>query len=500
MRPCVLALLATLLLWTGTPATADEAPEVVHLTLPEAIALAREQNYGLAASRMGLSIDELNPYIARGIFDPRFSAALTHSSSERGITVEGDNTSQTVERTSISLNALQPTRTGGSWSIEYGAERTDVSAGGGTAWGSSANLRYTQPLLEGAGRQRTRSPITLAEYGVAITAANLERESLALEQEVTTAYLQVLRSERQILTARLSLSVAEALFEQVSAQVDAGVLARFERTNAEGGLASRREGLLIAEQNRADAYANLRRLLGYPLEVQLVLADQLNITPIALPEHELTWVVAQDARPDLQVLTLRRSVAEEQRAAAKDRLKDSLNFSASAGLSGTGDGFGDTLSEMDRLGWSIGLEYVMPIGTDHRAKGQAEQSELTLEQLGLERQEAELQIRSALSRTLRALRVAQERLEITATGVRVAEERLANERARLELGLSTTTLVLDVEEDLAEARRRAIEAELDVAAGKAALLNVMGLSQLAVLPAELEPAGLLPGLPEESGE
>ncbi|MCG3151722.1 MAG: hypothetical protein GEEBNDBF_01003 [bacterium] len=454
-------------------------------SLTEAIAFAQQHNYGLAASKLGLTRDEWNVYIARGIFDRTLTMGLTHSERQSegsfGSTTTGGSETST---TTLQASAVVPTDSGGSWSLTYNTQRAEVRSSGSSStssnegYNSSMNLRFRQPLLEGAGRTRTRSPIRQAEFGYQITAENLRQDFLSIEQTVTNQYLAALRAQRQVETAKLSLEVANALYRQVTAQFEAGVSARFEKTNAEGGLAAREEALIVAEQGVANALDALRQTLGLPLDAPIAL-DPLPGLALDLPDTvDGAWSIAASMRPEMSILRIREDLTRLQRDDAKDRLRNSLDFTATAGLDGAGDDLGESIEGLDNFSWTVGLEYTIPLGRDRRAKGQYQQSSLSLEQLSLQRQETESQIQTALSQLLRDVQVAGERLRITGTGVRVAEERLQNERARLDLGLSTTTLVLDVEEDLAQARRAAIDAELDLLASQARLFNTLGLSLL----------------------
>jgi outer membrane protein TolC len=224
---------------------------------------------------------------------------------------------------------------------------------------------------------------------------------------------------------------------------------------------------------------NLKQTLGIPRGIPLALDPTPTYDyPEAVP-YEQYLGIANDNRPELHVFDLREQQNEVSLLDAKDNLKDSLDFTAGVGINGEGQDFGKSLEDMEDINWTLGVEYLIPLGRDRRAKGQYEQARLALDQLALERAETETQIEADLSQAIRDVDVAEQRLAITATGVRVAQERLDNERARLDLGLTTATFVLEVEEDLAQARRSQIEADLDVVAARARLLNVLGLSQLA---------------------
>lgn len=449
------------------------------LSLQDAISLARIGNFALAASRVGLAREEWGPYIATGIFDRTLSIGLTHNSRQSGGGTV--STGSDTHSTSLSTTVTVPTQTGGQWSFEYSAQRVDVrslTSGGNDGYSSDIGVSFRQPLLEGAGKRRTRSGITQAEIGLDISRANLDRELLSLEQIVTQQFLAVLRAQRQLETAELSLEVATALFDQVKAQVDAGALAKFEQTNAEGGLATRQESVLLAQQGVADAMDNLKQTLGLPRDVAIALDPSPTYDFPEPTTYSEYLEIANTSRPEMRVFDLRAQQNEVQLLDAKDALQDRLDFTASAGVSGDGRDYGKSLEEMEDFQWTLGVEYLIPLGRDRRAKGQYEQARLAEDQLALERSETETQIESDLSQAIRDVEVAEQRLSITATGVRVAEERLENERARLNLGLTTTTAVLEVEEDLAQAKRAQIEADLDVVATRARLLNVLGLSQL----------------------
>jgi|GEM_PF-5313164 len=484
----LLSSLLTGLAWGAEPPAVVPSPQneaasyqSPPMTLPEAINLARLGNFAIAASKVGLAREEWAPYIARGIFDRTLRLGLTHNSRQTngsdGVTSGSDSDS-----TSLSTVVTVPTQTGGQWSLEYNAQRVDVrsaTGGGNDGYSSDVEVNFRHPLLEGAGKRRTSSGITQAEIGVDITRANLDREFLSLEQTVTQQFLAVLRAQRQLETARISLDVANALFDQIAAQVEAGSLAQFEQTNAEGGLATREEAVLLAQQGVDDALDELKQTLGIPRDVPLVLDPNPAYDSPPDVTFEQYLGIANDNRPELRVFDLREQQNEVSLFDAKDNLKDTLDFTAGVGLNGEGRDFGKSLEDMEDINWVLGVEYLIPLGRDRRAKGQYEQARLALDQLALERAETETQIESDLSQAIRDVEVAEQRLSITATGVRVAQERLDNERARLDLGLTTATFVLEVEEDLAQARRSQIEADLNVVAARARLLNVLGLSQLA---------------------
>ncbi|HYE76770.1 MAG TPA: TolC family protein [bacterium] len=489
----------------GLPGEVEPSGPVA-LSLADAILYARIYNFGLAAAQVGAAIDAIEPEVQEGIFDPTLRAAASYNVRRRGgisfqSQISGGSRSETGL---VEVEAIKPTRTGGQWSLGYSADRNESSSSfsGGdgeddinATYSSNTEIRYTQPLLEGFGRRRTRSPITQAEINAAISAARVQQQTLTLEQTVTQQYLAILRARRQLDVAETSLGVAQAILEQTEAQVEAGALARFEVTNARGGLATREEGVLLATQRVENATDQLKQTLGLPLETEIVLTDELNVASVEGLAEDEALGVALGTRPEVEILDLQAEAARDQLENARENLQNDLNLNASAGLSGEGLEYGESLQEMDKFSWSLGLEYLIPLGTDHRAEGQYRQAQLALDRIALERQETLTAITTDVSLAVRNLAAAARRLEITGTGVAVAEERLENERARLNLGLSTTTLVLEVEEDLADAQLRRIEAELDFAQAKADLLQALGFSQLQAPPAPVSVPPLPPPPP-----
>jgi Outer membrane protein len=130
--------------------------------------------------------------------------------------------------------------------------------------------------------------------------------------------------------------------------------------------------------------------------------------------------------------------------------------------SGPGTDFGSVLNQLfssDYPTWSVGLNVSYPLGTS------ADQANAARAQL--ERKQADARLKSIESRAILQIRNAAyqvdmnaKRIETTRAARELAEQRLDSERKRLDVGMSTSFLVIQAQRDLAQARTNELGAIL----------------------------------------
>jgi outer membrane protein TolC len=127
------------------------------------------------------------------------------------------------------------------------------------------------------------------------------------------------------------------------------------------------------------------------------------------------------------------------------------------------------------LSWSTGLEYRVPLGGNRAAVADVSMSELSLQQLELEREDFLRSLQTEIKSALEEFRSAVARVDVTQQGLKVQEVKMESEQARLRLGLITSRDLLQFDLDLANARLAYASAMADALLAVAKLENLSGM-------------------------
>jgi outer membrane protein TolC len=134
----------------------------------------------------------------------------------------------------------------------------------------------------------------------------------------------------------------------------------------------------------------------------------------------------------------------------------------------------DDIVDREAPTWQLGLTAEYPLG-NRAARGEHEKAQLERRQSEKESENLRLSIIVEVNKAARDIRTGLKRIEVTTKSVELAEESLKAERKKLEVGVSTSHDVLEFEEELADARRRAILARLEYAKGLINLARATGV-------------------------
>jgi outer membrane protein TolC len=456
----------------------------IHLTLEEAIQLAVERNLTVrteqyAHERARLGIDE-----AMGIYDFNLGAGASTGTDEQpaASNLEGAEVLET-ETTSTYISGSQLLPSGGVASATFDNGRFSTNSRFSLldpSFSSDLQLSFAQPLLEGFGRSATEYGIEVAKVGSEISDDVFEAQLVSIVQRVSVAYWNLVAARSELGVALESLALAKELHENNRVRVDVGTLAPLELVQSEAGIATREEEIIRARGRIGDA----EDLLFFFLNVEQGEAWSRSIVPdteavvedlqVDLDESIRT---ALSSRPEISNQHLQERVRELDHAFAAQATKPTLNFRAGYGLAGLGgdvlirdqdgnvidtvpgglDDALDQVSGFDFPGWTVGLEFGIPI-QNRTAKARAAIAGLALEETKLATSELELRITTEVRAAVRGLETSREQLESAEVSRRLAEKNLDAERKKYDNGLSTSFQILEVQEDLTSARERQVNA------------------------------------------
>jgi outer membrane protein TolC len=458
--------------------------EAVHLALDEVVALALERNLGLRVQRYSREQARLGIQEAMGIYDLGLigDASVSSEESPSASNLEGAAV-QKQDRDQLTLGLSQLIPSGGTVQFSFSNSKLETNSQFFTinpSYNSGLDFSLSQPLLRNFGRDAT-------EFGLRIAAldSDIAREGF-VEQVVSTiaaaenAYWNLVAARFRLSVAEESLQLARQLHENNRVRVDVGTLAPLELVASEAGIATREEEIIRARAAIGDAEDVLRYLIDvddarlWTMALVPETAAETEYLTFDLPEALAT---ALDSRPELAREQLALRGREIRAAYYRSQTKPRLDLVARYGFNGVGGdvvvrdnqgnvvsrlpgGWDDALDQVtgaDFPGWSVGLEFGMPL-QNRSARARATSAELALEQgrVGLDqrRQVVEAEVRIAA----RGLETGRQEIESARVSVRLAESNLDAEKKKYENGLSTSFQILQVEEELAAARLRLVQA------------------------------------------
>jgi outer membrane protein TolC len=232
-------------------------------------------------------------------------------------------------------------------------------------------------------------------------------------------------------------------------------------------VANQVEQILLAQKTVLDQEDQLRRLLS---NSEYHLTQTTPLVPLDPPVQHLQETPLKDNlqmafehRPDILQAKKNIEASNVNARFAKNQLLPDLSFQGGLGLSGLGKNPGDNL---DRLGstdfynMGAGLVLSYPLGNRsaqsqyQRRMFETQQSQVSLLRV---RQQIILDVKEAI----RQVQTSFKRTRTNQTARQLSERQLKAEEERLNLGLSTTRLVLEFQRDLRIARGRELRAILD---------------------------------------
>jgi len=287
------------------------------------------------------------------------------------------------------------------------------------------------------------------------------------------------------------------MLDQTGARIEAGFAAPLDRLVAEAAVASRKEELLRAEASAKNAEDDLKIVIGLRADREW----EERLIPVAPrgvpvpPDAGDTFEEAVRRRPEVSVLAARTRQAEVQEVVARNGTLPDLSLTASGGLTGYAGtpvptplfadgggltevegGYGESFRNLfsgDYYNWFVGLSTEIPW------KFQRERADLarvrrTLEQQRLREEELRARIRAEVRKAHRDLTSALARVDAAAVSVTAARGTLEAEERKLALGSSTTTLVLDFQQDYAQALLAESTARTDAYVSQTRLWRAVG--------------------------
>jgi len=509
-KPVLLSVfVAVLMLLVSTSARGQEAA-TMELSLADAARLAFERNLDIRVIAFERSISEERVTSARGRFEPMLFVGLPGASSINpfpggaafgagtgfgGFGISDVKTPASTAlagadvSTSESVAGLfdfqQTLPFGLRYDVSYNVGRNDTNSifqSLNPSWDNTLAISVLQPLLNGRGEEATAAELLLAQANTRVSRAAFRGQVEAVLLQVESAYWELVFAERDLEVKISSLMLAEEQLGRTQAQVEVGVIAPVEATQAEVQVAARETDLIVARNNLANSHDLMRSLLradslpsGWETDLRPTDEPVVDVTQLDVAELVRTALARRAEITSADATVAARNVVVK---ATRNGLQPRLDLLAQLSTNGVGGdllvrdgfpgeivdviegGYGDALEQMfsfDFVSWRVGLNVTVPIGNS-AAEGDYAQATLDHDRSRTELQRLQQQVTLEVRRSARGVEAAAEAVGSTRKTRELAEEQLRIEVDRFEVGMSTNFEVLRFQDDLAVSRSQELRA------------------------------------------
>jgi hydrophobic/amphiphilic exporter-1 (mainly G- bacteria), HAE1 family len=496
MRNTTLIVLLALGLATAASAQAPSptpsaaAPATLRLSVEDAVRLALEHNVDLVADRIDPQISDTRVAAAAGVYRPTIISSVNSNNQLQPPSsfLIPTATRNDVVTTNAGLAQRLPWF-GTNYSVAWTTAHTDSNSflnSYNPLLTSGLAFSVSQPLLRDFRIDSPRQQLATSRINRAIADTRLRESIVQTTAAVKVAYWGLVTARANVEARRSTLELAQELVRVNKAKVDVGTAPPLDLVSAQAEVAADQEQLIIAETAVKQVEDRLRLLIMDATDPASWLT-QIEVTdapPIATPTLDVDAAVRraladrsdlQRARKDIDTANVGVTFTTNQKL---PDVRVNANYQANGlggrqvlrtgGFPGTivgpgpGTDFGSVLGQLfgaDYPTWSVGLSLSYPLGTS------ADQANAARAQL--ERKQADARLKSIESRAIQQIRNAAyqvemnaKRIETTRASRELAEQRLDSERKRLDVGMSTSFLVIQAQRDLAQARTSELGAVL----------------------------------------
>jgi len=467
------------------PPPAEEPEKEIKLTLRDAYGMALERNLNLQIGRYEIATATTSIFEKTGSFDPALRASIdgdwTKSPAATQLAGAVVNEARN-SRYDLGLNWLLPSGT--NLDVDLNAMRSETNSQFffvNPRWGAGLKFSLQQPLLQGFGTLVNRAPIIIARNNRDQSISQFAATVIGTLKDVEDAYWDLVAARWAVKVREQSLALAKKLLNETQERVKIGTSASIDLVQSEATVAARQQEVIAARNAADNAEDALKAVLGFDQpgewDVRIETADPLETTRF-LPDLRKSIDEALDSRPEVHRELLVLEAIKLNIKVTRNGTLPRLDLKATYGWSGLGGnvtirdpetgepigtlpgGINDAfrqLRDRDFPGWTLGVNFSMPLGNN------TARAQLAIQRFALQKEATRLQ--SLRQQIIREVRVAVRALQDGAANIdaahasRIAAERNAEaEETKFKNGLSTNFQVLKVQDDLAQAQLTEIQA------------------------------------------
>lgn len=468
-----------------TPAPPVEPPAVLELTVEEARAAALANNLELQVALIDPTISRQSITEAEAAFEALLFGDATFAKNDRPRLLETVLTvpppagsppgtpprfirrSGVVGITNESIAAtpgvLLPLTTGGTLRAAmpvFQSELDDFHEAG-------VELSISQPLLRGAGPKVNTHGIRVAKYNAMVIDARTKLQVMSVLADIDRLYWRLYGARRELEVRKHQYDLAGRQLERARNLVNAGQVAEVEITRAESGVAEGLEGIIVAEGVLQERERELKRAMNrpdVPLESWTIIVPTTPPNPVQyhLDAPKLAEMAMQHRMELLEdEIELARQASEID--FQRNAVLPMLNLDYTYGINGVGRNYGqafDALGSKKFEDHVIGVRAELPLG-NMAARSALYRALYTRIQRVTSKAGRELTIRQEVLDAVGAINTNWQRILAAQRRTILAQRTLEAEQRQFELGLRTSTEVIESQFNVEEAQLAEVQAIAD---------------------------------------
>jgi outer membrane protein TolC len=471
----------------AAPAAFAQERPVLELSLEDAVKRALESNTDILVEKYNPESSSEDVRSARGFYDPFFTSSVSRDRATPLPTSPFVAEKETTDTWNFGFDQAIPS--GAFFSLRFNNNKQDSDTdftNFNPSFVSSISFGITQPLLKNLRIDSARQQLRLAKKSQEISDLQFQEIVVNTVANTKQAYYDLVFSQDNLDAARKNLALAQKLLEENEIRVKVGTMAPLDVVSAQSEVASREEGVIVAENTQAEAEDILKRAI-FPANDPATWA--LRIVPTDRPTAQaypvdLDAAIQRALEQRTDVVAARKGIEQTEIALqfARNQVLPGVDFVASyggAGLGGTAlrreppfggeivetfpGGYGDALSDAFGFNfptWSIGVNISYPI-LNRQARAASAQARITKDQALASFRRLELSVAAEVRSAGRAVDTNFKRVASTRAARVLAAQRLDAEEKKFAAGMSTNFLVTQAQRDLAVAEVNELRAVLD---------------------------------------
>lgn len=328
-------------------------------------------------------------------------------------------------------------------------------------------ITVSLPIYTG---NKLENQIDEAKLNLKISDLNLETVRQQLKQNAISSYFNVLQYHNNLAVNQLSVDNYAKHLKEVQLRFEQGTVAKYDVLASQVSLANAQNNLSKAQNSYKFAIATLNNVIGFPLNNEMILKDDLEYEPYSQTLEDCEQY-AMDHRPEIVQHETKIAIAHDDLDIAQSGYRPSVNFVATQNWY-----YSSALPGSDNSNWSVGLTASFNLFDSGVTKAKVDQAKYAIgaaeEQYSKERDDVLLEVHQYYLN----LREAETRIETSKVTVEQAEESLRVANTRYEAGVGTNLDVLDAVLAFTTAKTNYIQALYDYNISKSQLDRAIGMA------------------------
>ena len=450
--------------------TAEPAPAQLEILLEQCRAWALENNLDLKAQLIAPAIAAEQVSQQEAQFESTFTAGVnyykTNTPAPTTLFIQGSKS----ETTYTDLEVNIPLRTGGSIKVDLNDNQSRNNSSWSTynpSYESDFSASISQPLLRNAGKRVNEHAIRIEEYNRQITDAETKLKAIYVIADVDRYYWRLYAARRLLDVRKQQYEYARTLHEQTEAYVKVGSKAQIESIRTRAGVAEKLEAIITAENDVRVLERYLKEMLnrsGLGEETATALIPVTEPDPVHYQIRSQEMVSkAMENRMELLRLELQLAQDSDNISYFKNQTLPSVTLGYKYNMNGLGSTRGDSYDMLYNNKFhdnAVSLQVSIPIGNDAE-KSRLRQAGYQRTQRLTNRDSEKAQIKSEVLKQIDQLEADWQRILACRQTTVYTDQQYQAEKRRYELGMQTSTDVLNAQTALAESQTSEISALTD---------------------------------------